>query len=150
MNDGTPEAPSDESSRGGCLQADLAPQSRTRGVTFLPHQMTYEGTAKAFISILLWGMVAKVSPLSLLSKLLQRLSRGQWLLRLWQTRALHQGTDDASVYLRFQGYVTGRGTRPFEHNVCDIVHSLPPVNQAPHCILPVRCEPHLSSQDCLT
>lgn len=28
---------------------------------FSPHRMTYEGTAAAFISILLWGMVAKVS-----------------------------------------------------------------------------------------
>lgn len=34
MNDGSPGAPSDERSRR-CLQADLAPQSRTRGVTFL-------------------------------------------------------------------------------------------------------------------
>ena len=35
MNDGSPGAPSDERSRR-CLQADLAPQSRTRGVTFPP------------------------------------------------------------------------------------------------------------------
>lgn len=44
---------------------------------FSARGMTYEGTAAAFISILLWGMVAKVS-LYLLSKLLHKRTEGQW------------------------------------------------------------------------
>ena len=56
--------------------SDLALQSRTGGGHFSRHKMTYEGTATAFVSILLCGTVAELS-LYLPQRLPHELTEGQ-------------------------------------------------------------------------
>lgn len=182
MNDGSPGAPSDERSRR-CPLADLAPQSRTRGVTFLP--TGWLTRAQPLLSFPFyceewWPKFPSICCKSCCVSSPKdnghcQCQKGRFCMAMscslqgwwWQ---FNKSSISSTIYTRFiflrfekscdaHAYTGGclggwggilQSPCPFKHNVWILWASLVGINVYTHCVLPLKCEPHHSSQNWVT